>query len=82
MISLNKVLKLPSIRAELDNWLIKQPWSGSSGFKNYYALDKLEKITIKLIENWHLSKEEALEIVTSSAEGIINEIYDIQPLNK
>lgn len=79
MTTLNETLKLPSIRADLDKWLKKQPWAANSGFKNYYALVKLEKIVTTLLT--YLSYDEAIKIVCDSAEGIIDELYGIKPLS-
>jgi hypothetical protein len=60
----------------LDNWLIESEFGGQSKFKNNVALEKFEEIIIKLHDEHGIPIEKGFEIVTTSAEALIEELYN------
>ena len=68
---LEVLLTIPSIRSNLDSWLINSEFGGGSKFNNNLALQKMEMQIIYLHENFKIG----LQVVTISAEAIMEEIY-------
>lgn len=72
---LEVLLTIPSIRSNLDSWLINSEFGGGSKFNNNLALQKMEMQIIYLHENFNVPLTIGLQVVTISAEAIMEEIY-------
>ena len=72
---LEELLTIPSIRSNLDSWLMNSEFGGGSKFNNNLALQKMEKQIIYLHENFNVPLTIGLQVVTDSAEAIMEEIY-------
>jgi hypothetical protein len=75
-VKLEVLLTIPSIRSNLDFWLINSEFGGRSRFNNNLALQKMEMQIIYLYENFNVPLTIGLRIVTASAEAIMEEIYN------
>jgi hypothetical protein len=75
-LKLESLLKIPSIRTMLDNWLVESEFGGKSKFKNNVALEKFEKLIIQLHDEHGISIEKGFKIATAFAEALIEELYN------
>jgi len=73
---LELLLKIPSIRTQLDNWLKNSEFGGKSKFENNLALGKMERLILKLNDDYGVPFEIGFQIVTDSAEAIMEELYN------
>lgn len=74
--NLKTLLTMPSIRSNLDKWLMNSEFGGKTKFNNSEALRKMEFQILKLNDDFQVPFEIGFQIVTASAEAMMEELYN------